>query len=211
MGHEILKKLREQRGWTLKDLAERLDSYPQQISKYELGQTALTLDWIRRFADVFSVPPSTITDEPLDPTQRFADPASPRRFAAEHGQGAAASAYDMPVYGSISASDGRIDDLDAVTGLLGLHSLRGAFAVAVSGNSMEPRYRHGDYALIARGEWPQSHQDCLVETKDGEGYIKIYISHNDRKLVCEQLNPRQKWEMPMAQVKAVHLIKGRWK
>ncbi len=63
MGYEILKKLREEKNWTLKDVADRLDSYPQQISKYELGQTELTIEWIKKFASVYDVEASSIIGE----------------------------------------------------------------------------------------------------------------------------------------------------
>lgn len=63
MGHEIIKRLREERDWTLKDVADRLNSYPQQISKYELGHTELTLEWIRRFAKVYGVTAAVIIGE----------------------------------------------------------------------------------------------------------------------------------------------------
>jgi transcriptional regulator with XRE-family HTH domain len=207
--HSIIKQLREERGWTLLDLASRLNSYPQQISKYELGQTALTLDWIRKFASVFEVSPSLIMGEDPAKTRRFPDNATRKVAASEHDY-AASSQGVMPVYGNASA-DGSIEGIGSIAAELDLRGLRSGFAVVVAGNSMEPRYRHGDYALVVRGEWPQPYQDCLVEMSNGKGYIKTYIGHNDKKLTCEQLNPRQKWEMPMAQVKSVQLIKGRWK
>jgi phage repressor protein C with HTH and peptisase S24 domain len=212
MGHEIIKQLRKERGWTLLDLATRMNSYPQQISKYELGQTELTLPWMQKFADVFDVSLSVITGESAAKTQRFTDNATRKTAASEHDYAPPQSHdYELPVYGSAAAAEGRIDAIGAETGTLDLRSLRNSFAAVVSGNSMEPRYRHGDYALVARDEWPQPHQDCLIETTEDEGYIKIYIGHNDKKLTCEQLNPRQKWEMPMTRVKSVQLVKGRWK
>jgi phage repressor protein C with HTH and peptisase S24 domain len=210
MGNSIIKALREERGWTLRELAKRMDSYPQQISKYELGQTALTLDWIKKFASVFEVPASLIMGEDAVKMRRFPDTSTRKLAASEHSYASLVPGYELPVYGR-AAAEGRIENIDGQTAPLDLGGLRNCFAVVVAGNSMEPRYRHGDYALVARGEWPQPLQDCLVETSDGAGFIKIYISHNDKKLACEQLNPRQKWEMPMANVKSVQLVKGRWK
>jgi phage repressor protein C with HTH and peptisase S24 domain len=208
MGHETIKQLRKERGWTLLDLAARMGSYPQQISKYELGQTELTLPWIKKFATVFEVPPSLIMGE----SQHFPDNTARKVSASEHTYTTLRSSdYELPVYGSAAAAEGRIDALDTATGMLDLRGLHNSFATVVSGNSMEPRYRHGDYALVIRDEWPQPHQDCLIETNEGEGYIKIYITHSDKKLTCEQLTPRQKWEMPMARVKSVRLVRGRWK
>lgn len=60
MGFEILKKLREERNWTLQEVANKLNSYPQQISKYELGHTELTIEWIKKFAKVYEVNTSMI-------------------------------------------------------------------------------------------------------------------------------------------------------
>lgn len=66
-----IRELREERGWSLEQLAERCNTTNQQISRLERGQRELTLRWMQRVASalgvsVVQVLPPEMTQQPFD-------------------------------------------------------------------------------------------------------------------------------------------------
>lgn len=59
-----LKELREDRGLTLQQLAEKAKTSNQQISNLEKSKRRLTWDWIMRLAEALQCHPLEITDGP---------------------------------------------------------------------------------------------------------------------------------------------------
>lgn len=60
----FIKQLREQRGWTLRDLEELTGWSNQTLSNLELSKADLTWSKILRLADVFQCHPLEITEGP---------------------------------------------------------------------------------------------------------------------------------------------------
>lgn len=50
-----LRELREANNWHLSDIAAKLGTHSTTISKYELGQRALTEELINKFCDLYGV------------------------------------------------------------------------------------------------------------------------------------------------------------
>ena len=78
-----IKALRLARGWTQEQLAERLETTYQQVSRLENGERRLG-NWIERLAKVFDMRPSEILDElsetsPSRPRKREL-PKDPKEF-----------------------------------------------------------------------------------------------------------------------------------
>jgi transcriptional regulator with XRE-family HTH domain len=61
-----LRKLREARGLTLAELADRVGTTNQQISHLELGKRQLTVEWLRRLGDALGCHPWAIVEPPRD-------------------------------------------------------------------------------------------------------------------------------------------------
>lgn len=51
-----IKELREIKGWSMRDLAARVNTSASTINKLEKGETKLTVLWMERLGDVFGVP-----------------------------------------------------------------------------------------------------------------------------------------------------------
>jgi transcriptional regulator with XRE-family HTH domain len=58
-----IRELREARGMTLADLAERVGTTNQQISHLELGKRQLTVDWLRRLGVALGCHPWAVVEE----------------------------------------------------------------------------------------------------------------------------------------------------
>jgi transcriptional regulator with XRE-family HTH domain len=61
-----LRELREARGLTLAELADRVGTTNQQISHLELGKRQLTVEWLRRLGDALDCHPWAIVEPPRD-------------------------------------------------------------------------------------------------------------------------------------------------
>lgn len=86
-----IRELRERRGLTVYELAERIGTTGAQISRLELGQRKLTEDWMRKLALALDVHPAELlaaasyadihTDvEPADPQSAIARALSKQGF-----------------------------------------------------------------------------------------------------------------------------------
>lgn len=53
---ENLKRIREENGWTLEEMAKRLDSTKQVLSRYERGERTPKITMAAKFADTLGVP-----------------------------------------------------------------------------------------------------------------------------------------------------------
>lgn len=86
--------------------------------------------------------------------------------------------YEMPV----SAGCGIFLDDDSATEITipdNAKSRDADFAIRISGNSMEPKFRNGDYLLVRNTESVEV-GEIGVFVLDGEGYVKVY--NGDRLL-----------------------------
>lgn len=80
------------------------------------------------------------------------------------------------------------------------------YAVYVNENSMEPVMRHGQLAYVSPTVPPTPGDDVVVQLADDQGLIKRLVRRTARHLVLEQFNPAKKIEIPIANVRAVHLV-----
>ena len=86
-----------------------------------------------------------------------------------------------------------------------------AYAVYVIGDSMLERYRHGELVYVHPYAPVRKDDDCVIQIGSGEGqpprgFVKRFISFDDRQLKVLQLNPRKVLIFPTPQVLAVHRI-----
>lgn len=125
----------------------------------------------------------------------------------------------VPVKGTgAGGSDGEnewngetVDNVARPQSLVGVPN---AYAVYVYGDSMAPRYRHGELVFMHPGRPPS--RGCYVLVQIGEpdepagptrrAFIKEYVRQTTNKLVLAQLNPPKTIEIDMRLVKGIHRI-----
>ena len=71
-----IKELRDKRGWTMRDLAARLNTTSSTINKLEKGLTRLNVQWMKRLSEVFGVHPDQIVEFSLAIQEEKPDDAS---------------------------------------------------------------------------------------------------------------------------------------
>ena len=124
----------------------------------------------------------------------------------------------IPVLGqAVGGSDGRFlfngETMAEIFAPSSLWGVRNAYAVYVSGDSMEPRYFAGE-TIYVNPHMPARQGDFVVVqiVEDPEepptGYIKEFVSMTADKLRLRQFNPAKEMHFPRARVLSVHKIVG---
>jgi hypothetical protein len=122
----------------------------------------------------------------------------------------------IPVYGSaVGGIDGEFvlngSILYEVMAPPSLSPVSGAYAVQVSGESMEPRYFDGEVVFVdptrrvTKGDFVVA-QIIMDESDTRLAYIKRFVRHNAEELVLEQYNPPKRLTFPHENVHSVHFV-----
>lgn len=178
---EIRARLKDT-GRTQAALGRAIGKSKDSVSRLLTGQRALEVDEAEAISAFFG------EDQPAGPT-----------FVQIPVYGYAAAGSDDRV--SI-ASDQVLDRIEIPAGLT-----RGeAFAIRVSGDSMEPRLYSGELVIVGKGVPPQKNGDCVVELKDGSAVVKQYRSQKDGVVFLHQLNPDREVRLEAVKVRAIHAV-----
>lgn len=139
---------------------------------------------------------------------------------------------DLPVYGTALGADLDYDDengvvvkveqtevhmaepLDRMARPIGITGRPDLYVVIVAGHSMEPRHDSGRRVLVDPRRQPSVGEDVVVQlrgpTFDGEEVkhvlIKTLVRRRPGRIVLRQFNPEHTFEVPDAQVAAVHRV-----
>jgi phage repressor protein C with HTH and peptisase S24 domain len=93
----------------------------------------------------------------------------------------------------------------------GLENVPGAYAVYVTGDSMEPRYRAGEVVFVHPAK-PCRRGDYVIAQIKGDdnehphGFIKRFEALTPSMLILSQHNPQKEIEFPRSDVVSVHRI-----
>lgn len=107
--------------------------------------------------------------------------------------------------GNMTIEENPIDWTFRPADLQGVHN---AFAVFVTGDSMEPKYRNRDIAYIHPTQRPQRGRYVLVETKSRGGFIKRFEGWQKDCLKLSQHNPARDLLFERSEVLNVMLVIG---
>ncbi len=129
-------------------------------------------------------------------------------------RGAASGARDVPVLGTASCSvQGAMQlqsdsPIEFVSRPVGVATMAQLYAIYVTGDSMSPRFEHGDLVYVAprptrRGDY------VVVQATDASGnriaYLKRYIGKTANDAIeLEQFNPARKFTVPASDVISIH-------
>ncbi len=92
-----------------------------------------------------------------------------------------------------------------------LARVRDAYAIYVSGDSMDPMHPHGALRVVHPHRPPAPGDSVVVYTKHwdsdpGQGYIKLLKRRQGEMLILQQLNPPSTLQVPMKFVVSVHKV-----
>ena len=125
----------------------------------------------------------------------------------------------IPIYGrAVGGIDGRMifngEKLGEVYAIPALANVPNAYALYVSGESMEPRYFAGEVVYVHPTRPPARGDHVVVEIQpdsDGEppyGFVKRYLRWTGPELILGQYNPEVEIRIPSEKVIRVNVIMG---
>lgn len=159
MDGKRLKMLREEKGLTQKDLAEKLSLTPKAISFYELGSREPSGDALIRMAHILG----TTTDYLLgNSTTKEAD--------QKVGRGVRIPVLGRVVAGIPIEAVEEILDYEEITPELAASGE--FFALKIRGHSMEPRMMEGDVVIVRRQDDVDSGDVAIVLVNGNEATVK---------------------------------------
>lgn len=159
MNGKRLKMLREEKGLTQKDLAEKLSLTPKAISFYELGSREPSGDALIRMAHILG----TTTDYLLgNSTTKEAD--------QKVGRGVRIPVLGRVVAGIPIEAVEEILDYEEITPELA--ATGEFFALKIRGHSMEPRIMEGDVVIVRRQDDVESGDVAIVLVNGNEATVK---------------------------------------
>lgn len=205
-----IRELRLRQDLTLQRLADRIGTTPQQIHRLERGVRRLSTEWMERVASGLGVHPTELIANEADLAMRSGagDGAGIRvRELPAYG------AIDLPVYGTaVGGSDTLLFNDGEVTERLARPALLAgavqAYAVYMTGDSMEPRYRALELLYVNPARPVTAGCYAVVQKANGEALVKRFRSRDDHAVVLEQLNPDSEIRIPAEDVTAIHRIVG---
>lgn len=119
----------------------------------------------------------------------------------------------VPLFGYANASGAtlRLNE-DQRVGVVPIHPAqkgsRGAFAFTVFGDSMAERLNHGEIAYAIRNLTPVKDKPCLIEMKNGEAVVKMFVGMDEHTLFARQLNPKKELTFSLRDIGALHRVVG---
>lgn len=202
-----LKHLREELGYTQKEVASRLGVTQQNYQKWESGFTkSPTLETINELATIFNTTIEYLTNTEILPIyQSLSEKRQNKLITIAKNQlkeqqeeekiiylKEKAFPYDVISESSLSAGYGcGYDDTQETYTVYWDKDINYDYAIAISGESMEPDYHDGDIALIRkRYTYEYDNKVCAVDDiENGKLYIKkIHVNKDDGTVTLESLN-----------------------
>jgi repressor LexA len=159
MNGKRLKMLREEKGLTQKDLAEKLSLTPKAISFYELGSREPSGDALIHMAHILG----TTTDYLLGNS-------TTKEAEQKVGRGVRIPVLGRVVAGIPIEAVEEILDYEEITPELA--ATGEFFALKIRGHSMEPRMMEGDVVIVRRQDDVESGDIAIVLVNGNEATVK---------------------------------------
>lgn len=166
MNGKRLKMLREEKGLTQKDLAEKLSLTPKAISFYELGSREPSGDVLIHMAHILG----TTTDYLLGNS-------TTKEAEQKVGRGVRIPVLGRVVAGIPIEAVQEILDYEEITPELAASGE--FFALKIRGHSMEPRMREGDVVIVRRQDDVDSGDIAIVLVNGNEATVKRVKKQED--------------------------------
>jgi transcriptional regulator with XRE-family HTH domain len=212
-----IERLREEMGWKRPQLAERMNTSPQQIERLEKGMRRLTQDWIDRAADALGVPATAIISNDTDLPQPNGKPFKMEGASLERMR------EDLPIYGTALGAPKIVDEESIEQTTLNRAEIVGyakrpvilngradAYGLYVQGHSMRPRFEEGDMILAETKRPARIGDDVVVylrpmgDDDDGAFARGVLVKRLARKTASyvelEQFDPKISFRIPAEQV-----------
>jgi phage repressor protein C with HTH and peptisase S24 domain len=207
-----LRSLRARAGLTMDQAAANLGVTRQGWQVYERGdrRSLLNSDTQARLAAALGASrEELLTEAARQPGGR---PAAVQEAEADtHDRNR--RRFEIPVWARVRAGSRApfAHDLGEPAQVLNMEWMFGpeTGALRVVGDSMTGYVESDQLVIFDRTRWPRRNEGCVVETKDGELYVKEYLRSDGSNLFVQQRFPEETITFPMSEVKGVYKVRLR--
>lgn len=215
MDSATIKRLLKETRHSQRELAAHLDVDPAAITRLLRGERRLRLDEAPKVAAFFGL--SQTSQALPGPTPQIRGEVDLRPAPGSNDPDHAPR--DLPVYGSAQGGpDGMAIDYQPIEYMRRPQALEGvldAFAFYVVGESMSPRFRHGERLLVHPRRPVRAGEDVLLILKDPErpdanAMVKTYLGRRGDVVLVEQYNPPKRFEILESQIDGMLPIVGNY-
>lgn len=205
---QAIANLRERRRLYQRQIAEALGVTTQAYQKYETGERRFTRE---KLATILGALEMSEEDLELERARILTGSTAPR---AEVLHFPTSDRLMIDVYGRAraGAQGMQVYDVGEPLRQLDLRSLVGpnSSAVEVAGDSMVPWAEPGEVVVFDRDRYPRRGGGCVIETKAGEYYVKLYEKSDGSTLFARELYPEERViTFKMVDLKGVYAIRMR--
>src|SRR5213076_311531 len=151
--------------------------------------------------------PGVAMPRPEGPARRGRPPLAPSARVGAAG--------NEPIPIRSAARGGRDQEMFLADGPIGytprpsnLSGVRGAYAIYMVGDSMEPRYQPGWLLHVNPFKPPTRGRDVVVYKEGDAVLIKQFVGWDGDTLVLHQLNPAQAISNARGEIRECHLVVG---
>lgn len=193
-----LKKLRESRNLTVKELASKIGTGNGTIGNIERGANKAktsTLEKISLALDLNKAEReelfAALLPDDIGNKIKYSELPNAKKIEAK--------VIELPVYGKASAGNGYLNmtnilRTEYITTLPGEEFPRGSFIVEVNGESMFPTLLDGDLAIVDPNCGENINNSICVLTNNGETFIKRVSLQNDYIILMSDNPDRSKYK-----------------
>lgn len=219
--HNRMNQRLKDLGWSIPDLAARMgkkDDQPliERLYKYAAGKVAQPRgSALKQIAGALDMSEIELRNGITAPKKEVGE-----SVAQDHNArigGPVTISDRIPLRGQgMGGTDGALiisdnHNLGDVLAPPVLNGVPNAYAVYVVGDSMLERYEHGELVYVHPHLPPRKGNYVVAQISGGEGepvygYVKRFVSRDDKRLKLEQLNPKKILQFPNERVVAVHVI-----
>jgi phage repressor protein C with HTH and peptisase S24 domain len=207
----------ERAGLSQADLARHLRLAPSAVSRMLKGDRQMKLLEAAQTAAFLGVSQDVVLRRAAGEGPPVAQPEGPRRRGrpplATTQMRAMTGTEPIPIRSAAREGAGHEMILeDGPTGYTprpsNLNGVRGAYAIYMTGDAMEPRYQQGWLLHIHPYKPPIRGRDVVVYKRDKAVLIRQFAGWDGDTLVLCQLNPAKDLKIPRTDVGECHLIVG---
>ncbi|WP_175417957.1 MULTISPECIES: LexA family transcriptional regulator [unclassified Marinitoga] len=183
-----IKDLRERKGLKQMDLANMLNVGRSTVSSWELGKSEPNLEIIKQLSEIFDVS----VDFLLGIDNKIKNIEDNKL-----------SLKQIPVYGYVAANSqhGEVAYEELLDFIVIPEGMRGDFGLIIKGDSMEPRLKDGDIAVVLKQPILENGEIGVIIINGNEGVVKKYYqSENAITLISLNENhppiviPKRNWD-----------------
>lgn len=209
-----LKEFRLRLGLSQSDVAAAIGTDKMQISRLERGERRLTPTLREKLAVALRCEPDDLLPplggRHIEPKAMASEPIAPISLpgAFEFRMGA----RDLPIRGLAMGGDGHLhlssETVDWTWRPPELLGVTDAFAVFVTGDSMEDAVLEGTILLVHPHQPARPRDLCVLELASGEVVIKRLLRRTQGEYHLRQYNPSKDFSLPTSQVKRCFRVVG---